>query len=161
MESYIFDGFSVLRLCNLTNRFSKTMISISDNQAYTLIPHHPQAALPINPGSQTNSLLGCQEERNKPAKEVGINTSVLGKPVLLQFLIKQIPFSDSRNMIPIPEDVTHRNPDTKGNADIKEDLTTKFAGDGGQIADLVGAWCPRWRRILGPIDLVILQRINI
>lgn len=90
----------------------------------------------------------------------GINTSVLGQPLLLQFLIKQIPFSDSRNMIPIPIDITHRHPDTKGDADIKEDLTTKFAGDGGQIADLVGAWCPRWRRILGPVDLVILQLIN-
>ena len=142
-QRYIYNDelhlFSILNLQDLKHRRSTNR-----TQPSTPHPHHRQAALQIN--IHPYNTMPSQYQGGMAKGWVG-DTSVFSNPLLLQFLVKRIPSSHSRDMISIPKEVAHGHPNSECNADIKQDLTTKFSDDGGQIANLVGAGCTRWRRV--------------
>ena len=63
-------------------------------------------------------------------------------------------------MVSIPKQIPHRHTNSESDTDIKEDLTTEFAHDRREVADLVGSWETRWRWVLGPVNNWILYAIS-
>ena len=69
-------------------------------------------------------------KKKRTMEGVGEIASIFGNPFLLQFLVQYIPSSNRRDMISIPKEISHRHPNSERNADIKQNLTTKFSDDG-------------------------------
>src|SRR5215471_4339554 len=87
------------------------------------------------------------------------NTSIFSNSLLLQFLIENIPASHSRNMIPIPKQIPHRHTNSECNTNIQKNLTSKFADDRREIADLIRSWCTRRSRVFCPVNHWILHKL--